>query len=64
MTISYELTRWTRGLLAALLLATAGLALAQADDQRVLDARDALRKKDGAKLIAARTATALHPLAQ
>jgi soluble lytic murein transglycosylase len=37
---------------------------AQADDQRVIDAREALGKKDLAKLAAARDATSRHALAQ
>jgi soluble lytic murein transglycosylase len=42
----------------------AGVAHAQAEHQIVLDARDALRKKDKAQLAAATVAARQHPLAQ
>jgi soluble lytic murein transglycosylase len=50
-------------LAAWLSTATPG-AIAQSDNQFVLDAREALRKKDKTQLGLARTATLQHPLAQ
>ena len=53
------------GCLALALLAGSPLrALAQAEHQVVLDAREALRKKDRTQLVAASVAAQRHPLAQ
>jgi soluble lytic murein transglycosylase len=56
--------RWLLRLLVSAVVAATGPAFAQAEHRQVLDAREALRKKDGVKLTAALDAAGPHPLAQ